>query len=401
MRIVAYNTEFKFGEVWLEESTGEHICSNDLDALFSFLLEPYDDCIKVCWDLDATVSLFLRLLGTAKCSQLKATKKCHVAPFEVFYVPEKVFSVSHIPTKGKANLYGMEQYFVEVPEPGTLVEVQGLAEYLLKELKKMGLEPTKLTSPVAIYEECVMGKLPLPRLKDLPLGAAEFAYRCAGRLWIESHIIAHFEKVWDYDLISAFPNIAKDLVDTRQCQWVQSAEYQGKAVYGYVKCNVTIYDWVMVSPIIMEVDEGLLSPVGSWEGYLTKGELDFIDRWKIGKYEILDGWWAIPKTALKKPLHEPMEKLLRYKQGTALQALLAKRMATGVYGKLGEEREEEFGPFFNPCWFAEISTQAKLQVGEFLYSHGIGPGDNEGYGHLIHIGVDGVMLDCPVEELMQ
>jgi hypothetical protein len=204
--------------------------------------------------------------------------------------------------------------------------------------------------------------------------------------------------VHDYDLASAFPTIAKDLVDFRDCNWVHSPEYQSEAVYGFVKCGVTIYDWVMVSPIIHETEEALISPTGTWETHLTKSELDFITKWKIGEFKIKDGWWAITsRKAFRKPLKAPMEHLLEYKQGTELQRLLAKRMSTGVYGKLGEERSEEFGPFFNPVWFSYISTNTRLQVADFLYSHGIGPGDNEGYAHLLCIGVDGFMIDCPIE----
>jgi len=206
--------------------------------------------------------------------------------------------------------------------------------------------------------------------------------------------------VCDYDLASAFPMIAKELADFRDFKWIQSPEYQKSAVYGYVKCEVTIYDWVMVSPIIADTEEALISPVGTFETYLTKGELDFITKWGIGEYKILDGWWAVStRKAYRKPLKIPMERLLEYKQGSEVQKLLAKRMSTGVYGKMLEEHDEEFGKWFNPVWGAEISTQARLQVAEFLYTHGIGPSDNEGYSHLAHIGVDGVMLDCPIEEI--
>ena len=399
MRIVAYRTDIQDGTVRLEESTGEFALSNHLEDLASFLLEPYDNCIRICWDLDATVSLFLKLLGVARCLKLRDTKRCYWAPFNIFYVPGKVFSVSHIPTRTQASLYGIEQYFTELPEPERLVEVQMLGEKLMYELKKMGLEPTKLTSPIAIYEECVMRKLDLPALKDIPADAAEYAYRAAGRLWIETHTIGHFGKIYDYDLKSAFPNAVMGLIDTRDCWWEHTAQYQGKAIYGYARCRMTIYDWVMVSPIIMEIEDGLLSPVGTWEGYFTKGELDFVTKWGIGEYEIIDGYWALPRyeRTLRSPLQEPMAKLLTYKQGTEVQALLAKRMSTGIYGKLGEERQDEFGPYFFPCWFAETSTQPKLQVGEFLYERGIGPGDNEGYKTLVHIGVDGTMLTEPVE----
>jgi len=102
---------------------------------------------------------------------------------------------------------------------------------------------------------------------------------------------------------------------------------------------------------------------------------------------------------LPKPLAELMDKLLSYKQRTGLQSALAKRMSTGIYGKFGEERANEFGPYFNPCWFAEISTQVRLQVAQELYSHSIGPRDNEGYKHLLHVSVDGFLLDYPIEEI--
>ena len=104
---------------------------------------------------------------------------------------------------------------------------------------------------------------------------------------------------------------------------------------------------------------------------------------------------------MNKPLAEPIDRLLAYKQRTGLQSALAKRMSVGIYGKLGEERKDKFGPYFNPCWFAEISTQVRLQVAEWLYSNGIGPGDNEGYKHLLHISVDGALLDCPIEEISE
>jgi len=96
---------------------------------------------------------------------------------------------------------------------------------------------------------------------------------------------------------------------------------------------------------------------------------------------------------LPKPLAEPVDKLLAYKQRTGLQSALAKRMSVGIYGKLGEERKDAFGPYFNPCWFSEISTQVRLEVAEYLYQHGIGPRDSE---HLIHISVDGFLLDMPI-----
>jgi hypothetical protein len=206
--------------------------------------------------------------------------------------------------------------------------------------------------------------------------------------------------VYDYDLSSAFPSVAKELIDFRECKWVESPEYHAEAIYGYVNALMTIYDWVMVHPILRETEDGLDSPVGTWPDFFTKEQLDFVTKWGVGEFKILEGIWATTtRKALKKPLKVPMETLLKYKQGRELQKRLAKRMSNGVYGRMGEDWGEEFGPNFNSVWFCEVSTRVSLQVGEFLYSHGIGPGDNEGYSHLLHIGVDGVMLTEPLTNL--
>lgn len=403
MRIIAYQTSIKSDKVLLEESTGEFVLTNNLEEIFSFLLEEYDDTIRICWELDITVALIIKLLPRDKALKLRETHKCYLPPFNMFYVPGKVLSIGHIPSHTRMSLYEVAQYFPELPGLDNISEVQMLGVKLMYELDEMNLHPTKLTSPVAIYEECMLSKMDLPTVADMPIQAAEMAYKCSGRLWIESHQLGRWETTYDYDLTSAFPSVACNLIDTRQCDWINSKEYQSKAVYGYAKCKITIYDWVMVSPILKEDDNGSqISPVGTWEDWLTKGELDFIKKWGIGTYEILDGWWAIAKVPLlRKPLINTMTKLLTYKDRTGLQASLAKRMSTGIYGKFGEERLTEFGKHFNPCYFAEISTQTRLKVAEFLYAYNIGAADNKGYRTLLHIGVDGVLLTEPVDGLVK
>ena len=405
MRIIAYQTQSIGSKIQLLESTGEtSLATDNIYELLGGLLEPYEDTIKVCWELDATIAPILKLLGKERCSRLHRTHKCRLSPAEsIFYIPGKVFSiegvikVDDLNYKTKASLYDLAQFYPEIEEPENLAGVQALGEKLLYELAKMGLRPDKLTSPVAIYEECVMRELDLPGIASIPKEAAEMAYRCSGRLWVEAYQIGYWKTAYDYDLTSAFPSVARDLVDLRQLEWSKSKKYQPEAVYGYVKCEVTIFDWVMVSPILREDENGgLSSPTGTWETYLTKADLDFIDKWKIGTWKIIEGWWAIPASSpLSKPLAVALDRLLAYKQGTGLQSALAKRMSVGIYGKFGEERKDEFGPYFNPVYFAEISTQVRLQVAEWLYQHDIGPRESK---ELLHVSIDGCLLNGEVKK---
>ena len=201
MRIIAYRTLTNNGKVQLLESTGEATTfTDDFNVLLGALLEPYERTIRVAWELDATVAPILKLLGEERCGRLHRTHKCRLSPTEgIFYVSGKVFSVDgiirvdNLNYKAKTSLYDLQQYYPELDEPKELVEVQALGEKLMYELKKMGLQPSKLTSPVAIYEECVMRRLDLPSVVDMPKEAAEWAYRCSGKLWIESHQIGYWE----------------------------------------------------------------------------------------------------------------------------------------------------------------------------------------------------------------
>ena len=201
MRIIAYKTLVNNSKVQLLESTGEAtIFTDDFFLLLGTLLEPYEQTIRITWELDATVAPILKLLGKERCGRLHRTHKCRLSPTEgIFYVPGKVFSVDgvirvdNLNYKAKSSLYDLQQYYPELDEPEDLTEVQQLGVKLMYELKKMGLQPSKLTSPVAIYEECVMRRLDLPTVVDMPKEAAEFAYRTSGRLWIECHQIGYLE----------------------------------------------------------------------------------------------------------------------------------------------------------------------------------------------------------------
>lgn len=97
---------------------------------------------------------------------------------------------------------------------------------------------------------------------------------------------------------------------------------------------------------------------------------------------------------LPKPLAEPMDKLLAYKNTKGLIAELAKRMSVGIYGKLGQMHKDGLGKHFNSCWFAEISTQVRLKVAEWLYTNDIGPEHSD---KLLHISVDGCLLSEPIK----
>lgn len=393
MNIIACTIKQQFNKVEIKNSKGLSLVTDDVELLLNILWTsfPTDDTIKVCWSLDTTITPILKLLGEKRCRKLHKTGKVYLSPYSLFYIPGKVFSIKPVYSKRRANLYELQQYFpdTEAIEQAELIESTG--NVLLSAFIKMGLHPRKLTSPVAVWQDCVMNYLNLPNYFDIPKEAGVLAWNCGSKLWTEAYQIGYWEEAWDYDLISSFPSVAKELIDTRHCAWVNSSNYIQEACYSYCYCKVVIYDHVKVSPIIYADEEGNLStPTGTWKTYLTKGEIDFIKEWSIGEVEIIDGWWAIPNKVVK-PLEIVMGRILACREdGDSLIRSLAKRISVGIYGKFGEEHRERFGRNFNPVWFAEISTQVRLGVARFIY-------ENKLEDNLLHVSVDGVLLDKEVK----
>lgn len=393
MRIIAYQVGQDNRVVGIKESTGDCVESDNVMKLLGFLVEDYGESLRVCWTLDTTVAPLLKLLGEKHCRTLYETKKLHIPPYSLFYIQSKVFSVKHIPTKLQCNLYGIDQYFQDYPEPEDIEVVYNFGRMLWEELKAMGMRPTKLTSPAAIYEQCVLRFLDKPNVKNANLDnvVGEYAWRCSGKVWVEAHKLGYWEKTYDYDIVSAFPSVVANLYDIRNCEIVHSNKYQENALYGYCKGIVNIYDEVKVSPIIRIDEKGnSSSPTGTWPDYLTKNDMKFIRDWDIGKFEIEDGHWLFAKK-LTQPMKNITERLLRHKVNGGLRADIAKSMSVGgLYGKLGEDRVTEFGPHFNPAWFAQVSTEIRIEDAEFIYR-------NHLQGNVIHISVDGVLSDKKVE----
>jgi len=291
------------------------------------------------------------------------------------------------------NIYGIAKYFRgRVQKPNDIDGVVSAGNEVIDALAEMGMFPTKLSSPIAIWEQCVLNHLDIPKYQSLSKNVCNRSWYCSGKTWIEAYKLGYWEKSYEYDISSAFPTVMKNLIDTRHCDIVESAEYQHRAVYGYCEGVVTIYDNVQVSPIIYELDDsGLSTRTGTWETMLTKKEIDCIRRWHIGEFKITAGSWLIPRK-LVRPFKIPMERILRYKQhDNPLIRDMAKAISVGAYGKLGETHPSEtgykaFGRHVMPVYFAEISTNPRLEVADFIYR-------NKLTDSLIHVSVDGFQSD--------
>lgn len=376
----------------IESSLGDKHTSKQLTAILRFLsMDIYsknEEFIRVVWDVDEFIAPIIRLMTKEEMIKLVDTLKIFIRPYTLFYIPDKTFNVKWIANSTKHQYYGLCQYFPDIED-----EPEDLAPYvtsLIEALDIMKMEPNRLTSPVTIYEDTHRELLESLPAKDMPMEAARYAWFCSSKLWIEAYRLGYFPQTWDLDIKECFTTIASKMIDTRKIMWTTNKAVMRKAEYGYCRGYVTINKECTIHPIIyINEDNELSTPTGSWETYLTQAEINFIYKWKIGSFELIDGWWGIPAEK-KYPLYAPIQELLALKaHENPVVSRIAKRMANAVfYGKFGEQRKKGFGPQFNSCWFAEISSQARLEVADFIYR-------NRLVKNVIHVSVDGVLLDKP------
>jgi hypothetical protein len=341
------------------------------------------------WDLDQSLSLLFAELPEEVCKALYLHGKALWRGWDLFYIPEKIFCVSYDYGKN-FKYYNLAQFFPDIENPGIDI-AQRCADELEHALHLMGIWPNKMSSHATIFEEYYGKHLDLPTYKHfMPeySGLLEYAADCAGNEMTEIYKMGHWDKAYSYDRISAYGNEMANLVDNRPDYNTirESSEYQEDADFGYCKCDVEIFSKTLVHPIMKIESNGELSmKVGTWRGKYTKAQLDFIKKWGIGDYEIVNGWWLKTKKVVK-PLAQVIPRFLAFKEhGNPLVRELTKRMVNGFGGKLNEEYKERVGDLYNPMWSAEIITRNAMRICETIYR-------NKCWNDLISIKVDDFKL---------
>ena len=401
----AYEVQQIGKDIVIRDSSGHQINSADITAIFDFLLEPCSDTMQVFWDLDAAVAPVLRSLGLEICRKIAET---HAAVFgfddsevvySIFYISDKLFTLKKVSgsnhTKQEATFYGLNGFFNDdEPEPASACALQERGDKLMSEMGKVGIFPTKLTSPIGAYVSAC--KLPsLPAISDFPdefLPALFYAEQCVGREWRENLAVGHYadDECFSYDLSCAYGAIAAGLPDLRYAEFLYSKKMVDSAFWGFLRGRVTINDDVRVSPIITRLGDGTqVHPVGSWTTYLTLDEVRFIEHYQIGSFVLEDGWFVKIKHFVA-PLQELMERLYAYRtQSDRILNTVLKRIPSGICGLFHEHRESGLGALFNPIWFAEITTINRLKVARLIF-------DNAAQNNIVKINIDGLVAARPM-----
>jgi hypothetical protein len=343
--------------------------TGDADADLNALTIQSDREFAALWNLRDVENIIKELPKYAQ-ETLKSKGQVDWRDWDIFYIPNKILCIAYQHGKNY-KFYDLAQYFPDYEYQGVEF-AEKCATELEHALHLMGIWPRKLTSPAAIFEDTIGKHLDLPTFRHFEdyMGLMEYAAECAGNEWNELFTIGHWANAYSYDLKSAYANQMAQLLDNRpRCMSIlESDQYQPAAAYGYCKVDLDIKPSVKIHPILKVGANGeLSSPVGSWRGYYTKAQLDFITYWKIGDFDILNGWWLTPKTIVK-PLEHVIPRVLAFKEHDNPKVRdLAKWMVNGFGGKFNEEYKDRVGDLYNPMWHAEMVTRCAMQVCGAIY----------------------------------
>jgi len=179
--------------------------------------------------------------------------------------------------------------------------------------KNMEYYPKRPFSKGKIAEEYFLSKCYIPTINDIPRKVLEYAYNSyfGGRFELLKK--GYFEKVYSYDIKSAYPHQIRNLIDFSNGNWLEVKEVNDSAYTGFYKCKIECKE-SFFSPFIFKV--GLLNifPNGDFAQYLTKQEIDFIRlRFENSGIKIVKGYEFYPKN-LNYPFKLEIEHLYDWKE---------------------------------------------------------------------------------------
>lgn len=354
----------------------------DFDAAADFLTQYQGDYIfSVCFSLKQFTDTLFKLLPNNAREDIKKTDRIFLDDCKIFYVPSRYLGLtlsspvspgSNIIERNEINIQALKLWVSdEETEPADAYELWLLGIEVVKLLERMSFYPTKLTSPVSVYMDNYLGD---PRqyptifnFNEDWFEAMEYATEMMRYEWRCAYQIGAFDKTYSYDLNNAYPAAISRLPSTNDCRCEKSNTRPDWATWGIMKGHVIVD--TDISPLVLERDGERLNPRGTWPGYFTTSEIDWLKYWQAGHFLLEDGWFF--SFGKDRPFKKAMDWLFRWRYCYEVFAsTVAKKMAQGVSGKLDEDRHDgNVGDWYNPILAAMVRSHCRLKVGNFIYNH--------------------------------
>jgi len=229
--------------------------------------------------------------------------------------------------------------------------------------KNMQYYPKRPFSKGRISEEYFLDRCYFPSINEIPLKVLEFAYNAYSGGRFELLQKGYFEKVYSYDIKSAYPAQIAELIDYTKGKWLKTDKFHPDAYSGFYLCSVSSLE-VYFSPFLKKVGELNVYPNFSQKIYLAKREYEFIEaNFPNASLNVLSGYEFWEKERLF-PFKTEIERLYAWKEKEPDETLkyCVKIFLNSLYGKTIQITDNKTGKLFNPIYAAEITESARIKI---------------------------------------
>ena len=378
--MIAYTISQQGNEITLQCSTGESLTTSDWNDAIPFLLHPTD--FAVVYGLDNFFDTLTNLLDKKLKDKVMAGGRNVIENRLIYYLPNKMWGLNYI------NFFDCKRYASEPIK--NVAELYELGMKVVNAYKKMGLEVTKLTSPIAVFAD-KMANIPFPRASDLPKTSLDLVSNCSKVMtneWRDTYKLGHWTKdeITDLDLTAAYPSIVAELPDLSNATFFSSPTLPQTYSWGELQGELTIVK--PISPFFNEQVNGF--PVGTWQTSITTDELWLLNKYGIGTFKMAHGDFFTLPPKYDLPFKETMENLYKARSNPdEIVQKIAKGISVGLWGKFAERYENRLGDNFNSVYARLTTSRCLTKVAAFVYHQNL-------QERLVSVTVDGILVEGKV-----
>lgn len=181
----------------------------------------------------------------------------------------------------------------------------------------------------------------------------------------------YFDKVYEYDIKSAYPAQIKDLIDfsPSKGKWQSTNQLNEDSYEGFYHCKVSNLS-PFFSPFIyknVKTDSNIYPNYEEGQIYLTKSDLIFIEDYpeELGypEIEVIDGYEFYPDV-MNFPFRREIEKLYKWKESEKDESvrMVVKTLLNSIYGKTIQNINNQTGSLWNPIYASLITSRTRIEL---------------------------------------
>jgi len=274
---------------------------------------------------------------------------------------------------------------------------QDLAERVQRTVyERLGFYPSSYSSKASVAVEYVRRECKVPVITKLPASTINTAIRSYHGGWFECMARGKFDRLYNYDINSAYPHAIRDLIDINEGEWRHTTEASKGAYYGIYEVEARVpQDENLIPPLPFKPSfTETIRPYGVFRTTINKMEYEAYKEYI--EFKIYRGWEFFPSKIVY-PFRKVIDTLYRWKKELSKDSyeyLFVKKIMNSIYGKMyekikviGHNGKYRAGKLFNPIYADIITSKCQIQVWKAMMQKPL---------DIVMCATDGVLSQSPL-----